>query len=202
MKLASKSKFDKGVEIDFQVHGIECHDQFMSTPRAPSQRGLPYRVVMVCMGNICRSPMAEIVLRSKLAELGLQNRAVVDSAGTGGWHAGDPADPRTEEALAARGYPTSHTARQFESAWFDERDLVVAFDTANQRDLRRLMPHNPRAGLRLLGEFDGDEVPLEVADPYYGDADEFDAVLDQIERCCEGLAEFIREQVETAPSRQ
>jgi protein-tyrosine phosphatase len=168
----------------------------MSQPPTDAQQTAPYRVVLVCMGNICRSPMAEIVLRSSLSELGLDGQAVlVDSAGTGGWHVGGPADPRTAEALAARGYPTAHTARQFQAEWFDERDLVVALDKANERDLRRLMPDEPRAVLRLLGEFDEHGASLEVADPYYGDADDFDAVLDHIERCCAGLADFIREQV-------
>jgi len=169
----------------------------MGTQPADSPRDPPLSVVLVCMGNICRSPMAEIVLRSQLAELGTGLNVDVDSAGTGGWHAGDSADPRTEQALAARGYPTEHTARKFEPAWFNERDLVVALDKANMRDLQKLMPEQSRASLRLLGEFDADAVSLEIADPYYGDVDDFDAVLDQIERCCEGLAAFIEEQVRT-----
>jgi len=169
----------------------------MSTQPAAHSLDPPFRVVLVCLGNICRSPMAEIVLRRSLTRLGLETQVVVDSAGTGGWHAGHPADPRTERALAARGYPTGHTARQFESTWFNERDLVVALDKANERDLRRLMPEQPRASLRLLAEFDADAVSLEIPDPYYGDADDFDAVLAQIERCCEGLTAFIGEQVRT-----
>jgi len=173
----------------------------MSPPDTVDQRE-PYRVLLVCMGNICRSPMAEIVLRRKLADRGLDSQAVVDSAGTGRWHVGNPADPRTEDALAARGYPTSHTARQFVAEWFGERDLVVALDTSNRRDLLRLMPEEPRASLCLLGEFDEARVSVEVADPYYGDADDFDAVLDHIERCCEGLADFIQAQVSTDRSRQ
>lgn len=161
-----------------------------------------YRVLLVCMGNICRSPMAEIVLRSKLSERALDSRVTVDSAGTGGWHAGDPADPRAEQALAGKGYPTSHTARQLPPEWFDQRDLVIALDRGNERDLRHAMPNGARAELRLLGEFDPEQESVDVDDPYYEGTDAFAAVLDQIERCCEGLVTHIQEHISAADVRQ
>ena len=164
----------------------------VSQPEGPTQL---YRVLVVCLGNICRSPMAEIVLRAKLAAAGLADRVVVDSAGTGGWHVGNSADPRTEAVLAARGYATTHVARQFDRDWFNMRDLIVALDEANVTDLRALRPDDSPARLVLLGEFD-EAGSREVPDPYYGDEADFRRVLDQIERCCDGLVRYIEGAIE------
>ena len=144
-------------------------------------------VIFVCMGNICRSPMAEVVLRHELEQAGLDH-VTVHSAGTGNWHVGDPLDRRAKAALARSGYPTDHVARQFEPEWFDQYHLVVALDRDNQRDLRRLAPTRLHAdNVRLLLEFDPDAEELDVPDPYYGAASEFDDVLAQIEQACRGL---------------
>jgi protein-tyrosine phosphatase len=156
--------------------------------------GSPYRVCLVCLGNICRSPMAEAVLRAKLRAAGLGDAVEVDSAGTGDWHVGHGADARARSALTARGYPAEHVARQFSPAWFAERDLVLAMDEANLRDLRRLAPDQETAArVRLLRSYDpkadGD---LDVPDPYYGGTDGFDVVLDQLERACAGLVDELR----------
>jgi protein-tyrosine phosphatase len=97
----------------------------------------PYRVCFVCTGNICRSPMAEWVLRARIAEAGLSDLVVVDSAGTGDWHVGDGADPRTVRVLARHGYPSRHVARQFEPSDLLRRDLVIALDHGHLRTLRR-----------------------------------------------------------------
>ncbi|HEU5429452.1 MAG TPA: low molecular weight protein-tyrosine-phosphatase [Actinocrinis sp.] len=99
-------------------------------------RGL-YRVCFVCTGNICRSPMAEWVLRAHIAEAGLSDVVEVDSAGTGDWHVGDGADPRTVRVLARHGYPSRHVARQFQPAELLRRDLVIALDHGHLRTLRR-----------------------------------------------------------------
>lgn len=99
-------------------------------------RGL-YRVCFVCTGNICRSPMAEWVLRARIAEAGLSDVVEVDSAGTGDWHVGDGADPRTVRVLARHGYPSRHVARQFQPAELLRRDLVIALDHGHLRTLRR-----------------------------------------------------------------
>jgi protein-tyrosine phosphatase len=161
--------------------------------------GSPFRVCLVCLGNICRSPMAEAVLRANLRSAGLNGAVVVDSAGTGDWHVGHGADARARTALLARGYPAEHTARQFSARWFAERDLVLAMDTANLRELRSLAP-DPEAAerVRLLRSYDpnasGD---LDVPDPYYGGADGFDLVLDQLERACAGLVDELRRTVST-----
>lgn len=105
-------------------------------PRGEGGRG-PFRVCFVCTGNICRSPMAEWVMRAHLATAGLDGAVAVDSAGTGGWHVGEGADPRTVRVLARHGYASQHTARQFEAADLGRRDLVVALDGGHLRTLRR-----------------------------------------------------------------
>jgi low molecular weight protein-tyrosine phosphatase len=144
-------------------------------------------VIFVCMGNICRSPMAALVFQHQLAQAGLDD-VTVASAGTGSWHVGDPADRRAQAALRRRGYPTEHQAQQFRPEWFDTYDLVVAMDRDNQRDLRRLAPTRPQGdAVRLMLEFDPMAEGLDVPDPYYGGADEFDGVLAQIESACRGL---------------
>jgi len=137
--------------------------------------------------------MAEAVLRAKLAEAGLSDCIDVDSAGTGRWHVGEPADRRTRQALLRRGYPDDHVARVFEPQWFDERDLVVALDLDNRRTLRRMAPNRDAAeAIRLLSEFDPDADSLEVPDPYYGGAGDFDLALDQVEAACDGLVDHLR----------
>jgi protein-tyrosine phosphatase len=159
----------------------------------PEVRGLPYRVCLVCLGNICRSPMAAVVLASRVADAGLP--VVVDSAGTGSWHVGDPADHRALAALRRAGYDgDAHRARQFDRTWFDERDLVLALDEANLADLRLLAPdEQARARVRLLRSFDphaGDD--RAVPDPYWGDDTDFDDVLALVERSVAGLVDALR----------
>ncbi|MFD9725610.1 low molecular weight protein-tyrosine-phosphatase [Streptomyces sp. NPDC059072] len=162
-----------------------------------------YRVCFVCTGNICRSPMAESVFRSHVADAGLDALVEVDSAGTGGWHEGDPADPRTISVLEAAGYEQDHRARQFRSSWFAGLDLVVALDAGHLRDLRALAP-TPRdaAKVRLLRSFDpaapaGDS---DVPDPYYGPLDGFEECLALVEAASPGLLEAVREAL--APKEQ
>ena len=116
----------------------------------------PYRIVFVCSGNICRSPMAEVIARSMLADAGLAAEVSVDSAGTGGWHEGEGADRRTVRALADHGYDgSSHRAREFDRAWFAERDLILVADRTHLDILRRWAPDEAsRAKVRLLREYD------------------------------------------------
>ncbi|HVS67857.1 MAG TPA: low molecular weight protein-tyrosine-phosphatase [Mycobacteriales bacterium] len=158
----------------------------------------PYRICFVCMGNICRSPIAEVVMRAKVAEAGLAHRVVVDSAGTGDWHAGGPADERTIHTLRSRGYDDGgHVARQFKSDWFDEIDLVVAMDGKNLQSLRWLATGEQVDKIVRLRSFDpasrgGD---LDVPDPYYGGADHFVEVLEMVEAGCDGLLDHVRSQL-------
>jgi protein-tyrosine phosphatase len=150
----------------------------------------PFRVSFVCTGNICRSPMAEVVLRTLAERAGLGERISIESAATGDWHVGEPADERTVDALARAGYDgTHHRARQFEAADFTELDLVVAFDRGQARVLRNWAPSAlDQAKVRLLLEFDSELAALQdVPDPYYSDAATFDRVLGMIERSTTAL---------------
>ncbi|MCX5332905.1 MULTISPECIES: low molecular weight protein-tyrosine-phosphatase [unclassified Streptomyces] len=159
---------------------------------------MTYRVCFVCTGNICRSPMAESVFRAHVAEDGLDGLVEVDSAGTGGWHEGDSADPRTVSVLEAHGYDGAHTARQFQPSWFSRLDLVIALDHGHLKALRRLAPTpQDAAKVRLLRSYDpsaGDD--LDVPDPYYGGMDGFEECLEMVEAASEGLLAAVREDVE------
>jgi protein-tyrosine phosphatase len=133
--------------------------------------------------------MAEVVMRSMVREAGLEDHVELCSAGTGGWHVGDPADQRARATLAGRGYDgESHRARQFAAHWFDENDLVLAVDESTYSALRSLDPEAAGEKLRRLREFDPlAEGDLDVPDPYYGGRRGFDDVLDMVERSCRGL---------------
>ncbi|MFJ9540057.1 low molecular weight protein-tyrosine-phosphatase [Streptomyces sp. NPDC101225] len=159
---------------------------------------MSYRVCFVCTGNICRSPMAESVFRARVAEAGLDGRVEVDSAGTGGWHEGDGADPRTVSVLEGSGYDTDHRARRFEASWFSRLDLVIALDTGHLKALRRLAPaQEDAAKVRLLRSYDpaaGHD--LDVPDPYYGGLDGFEECLEMVEAASEGLLAAVREHLE------
>ncbi|WP_341305075.1 low molecular weight protein-tyrosine-phosphatase [Pseudomonas sp. TMP25] len=145
------------------------------------------RVLFVCLGNICRSPTAEGVLRHKLREAGLQGRVDVDSAGTSDWHIGKAADTRTCQAAQQRGYDLSALrGRQVTTADFQAFDLVLAMDASNLHDLQQLRPSNASAELDLfLRRY---QVALdEVPDPYYRGEAGFAHVLDLIEQACDAL---------------
>ncbi len=147
---------------------------------SPREPGAPYRVCLVCLGNICRSPMAETVLRGSLEQAGLDRAVVVDSAGTGDWHVGDAMDPGARAALASRGFDGSaHRARQFQPSWLARRDLILAMDARNLADLRRMARSQGDDRIRLFGEVGGlTEVGGDIPDPWGGGADEFGHVLD------------------------
>jgi protein-tyrosine phosphatase len=134
------------------------------------------KVLMVCLGNICRSPTAEAVLRAKLEAAGLAHRISVDSAGTGDWHIGSPPDARSQRHAAQRGYDLSALrGRQVAEADFHYFDLILAMDHDNLADLQRLAPHGAhRAELQLFAHG-------EVPDPYTGGAVGFEHVLDLVE---------------------
>ena len=139
----------------------------------------PFSVLHVCTGNICRSPIGEVVLRAKLAEAGIDD-VEVSSSGLGSWHAGDPMDPRAAAALRRRGYDGSaHRARRFRTGWFADRDLVLAMDSGHLAELRRA------GDVELFAEVD-------VPDPYYGDDAGFDDVLAQIEKAADQWVDRLR----------
>lgn len=149
------------------------------------------RVLFVCLGNICRSPAAEGVLRMKAQERGLD--LVIDSAGTGGWHAGDPPDPRMIKAALRRGVDISHQrARQVDLSDFYQFDYLLAMDLANHSDLLDLAPPNRECDIRLFLDFAACET-RDTPDPYYGGADGFERVLDLIELGAEGFLDHIED---------
>jgi protein-tyrosine phosphatase len=154
------------------------------------------RILFVCLGNICRSPTAEGVMRSLTREAGVTDDIEVDSAGTGGWHVGSPPDRRATAAARARGIALEGFARQFSLEDFDDFDLVLAMDRSNMRELRRLArDEEEQAKVRLLREFDpasSGDGDLEVPDPYYGAPGGFEEVLDLVEAACGGLLARIR----------
>ncbi len=146
---------------------------------SPREPGTPYRVCLICLGNICRSPMAETVLQAELARAGLDGAVVVDSAGTGDWHVGDRMDPGARAALASRGYDGArHRARQFVPSWLARYDLVLAMDARNLADLRRMAPAGEDGRIRLFGEVGGLTEASDIPDPWGGGPDEFGHVLD------------------------
>ncbi|MDQ0140224.1 low molecular weight protein-tyrosine-phosphatase [Cupriavidus necator] len=156
----------------------------------------PYAILMCCMGNICRSPTAEGVLRAKLDAAGLAPLVELDSAGTHEYHLGRAPDPRTQHHASQRGYDLSALrARKVGVPDFDRFDLILAMDRENLAGLLRLRP-DAGEKVRLLMSFatrhDADEVP----DPYYGEGDGFERVLDYIEDACDGLVAELRQRLQ------
>lgn len=154
------------------------------------------RVLFVCMGNICRSPTAEGVFRHLVAEAGLQEHILSDSAGTHDYHVDEPPDSRTQRAAVKRGYDLAALrGRQVTRNDFDEFDYILAMDETNLRLLERLCPPPHAHKLKLFLEFSGDPALREVPDPYYGGAEGFERVLDLAEQAARGLLEHLRRQL-------
>jgi protein-tyrosine phosphatase len=155
------------------------------------------RLLFVCLGNICRSPTAEGVMRSLVEGEGLRDAFELDSAGTGAWHVGSPPDGRASAAARARGVVLDGRARQVRLEDFDDFDVLLAMDGENMRELRQLAPgEEERAKVRLLREFDPASAAandLDVPDPYYGAAGGFDEVFELVRAACEGLLEQLRD---------
>ncbi len=159
-------------------------------------------VLFVCMGNICRSPMAEGVMAQRLRLAGLADAVSVDSAGTEAYHVGEPPDRRACATAAARGIDISLLrARQVRADDFSTFDLVLAMDGDNLDALRRRMPAAPRAHLARLLEYAPGGAELDVPDPYYGGPDGFERVLDLIESGIDGLLRQWRRGGPTEPLR-
>ncbi|MEJ8567165.1 low molecular weight protein-tyrosine-phosphatase [Elongatibacter sediminis] len=144
-------------------------------------------VLFVCLGNICRSPAAEGVFRHVVAEAGREGDFEIDSAGTGSWHVGNPADKRMRAAAQRRGYALDSIARQLVSDDFERFDLILAMDDDNLRNVTALGNGNGRARVVLMREFCEQHGPGEVPDPYFGGDEGFEEVLDILEDACRGL---------------
>lgn len=151
-----------------------------------------HAILFCCTGNICRSPTAEGVFAKKVSDAGLAGRIRVDSAGTHGYHVGEPPDARSQSAARARGYDLSLLrARRFERSDFDRFDLVLAMDEDNRAFLARLCPPASGHKLKLMMEYARGYAVREVPDPYYGGADGFELVLEMLEDASEGLLQTI-----------
>lgn len=156
-------------------------------PREPGR----YRIGLVCLGNICRSPMAHVVLEARLAEAGLNDVVEVASSGTGDWHIGNPMDERAAAVLARAGYdPTRHRARGYDPATYGGFDLVLAMDETNLADLGGRSER-----VRLFRDFDPEEPGGEVPDPYYGGPTGFEEVLRMVERTSESLVAALQREL-------
>jgi protein-tyrosine phosphatase len=158
-----------------------------------------YRVLLVCMGNICRSPTAEVVLRHYIKINNLGDKVEVDSAGTHGYHVGEAPDSRTQRAAAARGYNlTQLRARKVARQDLDYFDLILAMDRSNLDNLQRMASPEQLPKIKLLMDyangFDDDEVP----DPYYGLGHGFDLVLDMVEDAARGVVDDVVKKINTA----
>lgn len=163
-----------------------------------SSTGQPYRITAVCLGNICRSPMAEAVIRARVIDAGLGSLVRVDSAGTDGWHIGEDADPRALQTLRSAGYDLTHSGQQITTEWFLEPgrpDLLLTMDSSNYATVTGLAPDaSARARVRMMRSFDpalaglpAGDPRLDVPDPWFGNHDGFIEVLAMIEAAADGL---------------
>jgi protein-tyrosine phosphatase len=151
-----------------------------------------YSVLMVCTGNICRSPTAEGVLRHRVEQAGLADHVQIDSAGTHDYHVGSPPDERSSHHASLRGYDlTAQRARQVRAADFERFDLILAMDNGHMELLEEDCPPQHRQKLRRMMDFAPAGLADEVADPYYGGKDGFETVLDHIEAACDGVLRHI-----------
>lgn len=151
------------------------------------------RILFCCMGNICRSPTAEVVFRHYVEQAGLTEQFHIDSAGTHDYHIGDLPDARTQRAAKQRGYDMSNLrGRQVEAADFKRFDYVLAMDEANLDILKRLRSSDAQSHLGLFLQFAERHSEREVPDPYYGGADGFERVLDMVEDAANGLLQHVR----------
>jgi protein-tyrosine phosphatase len=174
-------------------------DRGAAPPAVPAPRdpAAPYEILLVCLGNICRSPMAEVLLRDELERAGLAGRVTVESAGTGDWHIGGPMDPRARTELTRRGYDGSaHIARQIDGSWLGRYDLFLVMDRRNLANLRQMAaggpggPGGPGADrIRLLRAYDPAADPdAEVPDPYHGGPAEYAETFELVHAAARGLA--------------
>lgn len=164
--------------------------------QSDSSTTAPYRILFVCLGNICRSPLAEAIMRQLLAKDPVaSSRIEVDSAGIGGWHQGELADPRMRAHAARRGIEMTHRARQVTDRDFDTFDLIIAMDDGNYEALRELAPTlEQQAKVVRMADY-LEQMPWDhIPDPYYGGASGFELVLDLLTEACTRLYQRCKAQ--------
>ena len=161
-----------------------------------------HRILFVCLGNICRSPMAEGVFRRVAEEEGLIDRFEIDSAGLGGWHIGQAPDHRAQKAARSRGVDISdQSARQVVDEDFDRFDLLLVMDRSNYAELKARAPHEARAKIRTFLDFAPHVGTSDVPDPFFGGAEGFDHALDLIEAASRGLLASLTAEDRVAAKR-
>jgi len=154
-----------------------------------------YRIALVCLGNICRSPTADVVLNARLEDAGLGGDVLAESCGTGTWHVGEEMDQRSAAVLRSAGYdPSRHQARTFDASWFDH-DLILTMDRHNHSEVLAQLPSDRHDRVRLFRSFDPQvaataQVP-DVPDPWYGGPQGFEDVLEIVERTCTGIVAMV-----------
>lgn len=172
----------------------------MKSP-APPASPVPYRVLFVCTGNICRSPLAEALFAHYVRQDGLADRFLADSAGLGGWHIGDRADPRTRRVAEGHGIPVPSLARQFHERDFDRFDLIVAMDGDHLAELLSRAPAAHRGKVRLMRDYDrAENHGKDVPDPYYGGPQGFESVHQMLAVSCRSLLDTLKAEVAARPA--
>lgn len=153
---------------------------------------MPYKLLFVCLGNICRSPAAENIMNHLIEQANLRDEIVCDSAGTSSYHIGSPPDRRMTQTANQRGIAMAGKARQFKREDFEQFDLILAMDQENYENILYLDPSGKyRNKVKLMCEFCRHHSLKEVPDPYYGGSEGFNQVIDLLLDSCEGLLEFI-----------
>jgi protein-tyrosine phosphatase len=149
------------------------------------------KILFVCLGNICRSPLAEAILQKQIESRNLQNHLLCDSAGTSGYHLGELPDPRTRSQASRQELTLTHLARQVKAADFQRFDYILAMDFSNLQNLKNIQPPGSTAQLHLLSDFDPEPPEQEIPDPYYGEAADFERVYTLLEHSCGKLLDFL-----------
>ena len=167
------------------------------TAQNPITKENPYKIVFVCLGNICRSPTAEGVFQHLVNERGLHPYFYIDSAGTSAWHIGEPANSKSRQMANKHGVKLNSRARKFEPADLEEFDLILAMDRENLQNIRQLDTQNRFSDkIKLMRDYDPQPGDDEVPDPYYGGMDGFQHVFDVVHRSCAALLDELEEQIE------
>ena len=176
-----------------RLNGLAQSSDIEMAKREPISLAMNTRILFVCMGNICRSPMAEGVFRHLVRQAGLDDVVKVSSAGTHAFHAGEAPDKRAQAVAAKRGFDISDLkAARVKEKDFDEFDMILAMDWDNLSLLQQMAPKRTHHKLQLLMRFASEHETATIADPYYGNAQGFEQALDYIEDACAGLLELAK----------
>ena len=149
------------------------------------------KVLFVCLGNICRSPLAEAIFTAKIKSQGLESHLSCDSAGTANYHVGEEPDPRTVEIAGKYGIPVNHRGQQFKKNHADQFDYLIAMDASNHRNMIHEMGTQPNS-LHMMRDFDPEGKGLDVPDPWYGGMNGFEDVYQILDRSTDELMDYIK----------